>query len=121
MQQGCSKRETKNASPPSRSATIANVESDLQFIVVFPMAEGTNEDQPAQREYLTEKEVTQLCDAARVQAEMAAFRRLKRKKSRARRGVPRNVFQTATTLGFTQFASVNFTARTPFQFRRPCE
>jgi hypothetical protein len=52
---------------------------------------------------------------------LTAFRRLKRKKSRARRGVPRNVFQTATTLGFTQFASVNFTARTPFQFRRPCE
>jgi site-specific recombinase XerD len=55
---------SKSAAHKRASETAPTTENET--VVAFPTADGTNEDQPARREWLTEKEVNQLCDAARA-------------------------------------------------------
>jgi hypothetical protein len=41
-------------------------DTENETVVAFPSRTGTEQDQPPRREYLTEKEVNELCDAART-------------------------------------------------------
>ena len=54
---------SKSAVRKRGGETAPNTENET--VVAFPTRTGTNEDRP-RREYLTEKEVDQLCDAARA-------------------------------------------------------
>jgi site-specific recombinase XerD len=55
---------SKSAVRKRGSETALSTENET--VVAFPNRTGTKEDRPVRREYLTEKEVDQLCDAARA-------------------------------------------------------